>query len=158
MTTPPVSAARFELCLIVGTAREGARPKATTLTWGFLMIKKTFTTLALFAGTLMTAPFPASLALAQDAPQKIEITAKRFSFDPAEITLKKGQPVVLVLKSADVAHGLRIKELNVNVKAPAHGTGQVEFTPGQAGDFVARCSVFCGSGHAQMMMKVHVVQ
>jgi hypothetical protein len=41
------------------------------------------------------------------------VTAKRFGFEPGEITLKKGQPVVLVLKSADVPHGLRFRELNV---------------------------------------------
>jgi heme/copper-type cytochrome/quinol oxidase subunit 2 len=46
-----------------------------------------------------------STARAETAPQRIEITAKRFAFEPGEITLKKGQPVVLVLKSADVAHG-----------------------------------------------------
>ena len=39
----------------------------------------------------------------------IEVTAKRFSFDPGDLTLKKGEPVVLVLRSVDVAHGLRFR-------------------------------------------------
>jgi cytochrome c oxidase subunit II len=97
----------------------------------------------------------ASIARAQE-PRRIEITAKRFSFDPGEITLKKGEPVVLVLKSADVAHGLSIHELNVNVKAKAGGTGEAQFTPNKTGDFVGHCSVFCGRGHGSMSMKVHV--
>jgi cytochrome c oxidase subunit 2 len=96
-------------------------------------------------------------AMGQSAPQRIEITAKRFAFTPGEITLKKGQPVVIVLTSADVAHGLSIRELNVNVKAGAGKTAEVQFTPEKTGDFVGHCSVFCGSGHGSMAMKVHVV-
>lgn len=96
-------------------------------------------------------------ALAQDAPQRIEITAKRFSYNPGEITLKKGQPVVIVLTSADVAHGFRIAELKVDFHVDAGGTKEVRVTPQRTGDFVAHCSVFCGPGHASMAMKVHVV-
>ena len=48
------------------------------------------------------------IVVAQAAPRRIEVTARQFAFAPGEITLKKGQPVVLVLKSQDVGHGLRI--------------------------------------------------
>jgi cytochrome c oxidase subunit 2 len=105
---------------------------------------------------ILTALF-APLARAQE-PKRIDITAKRFSFEPGEIMLKKGQPVVLVLKSADVAHGLRIRELNVDVKLPAGGTQEVQFTPQKTGTFVAHCSVFCGPGHGSMALKLHVVE
>ena len=44
---------------------------------------------------------------AQSASHRIEIVAKRFEFTPADITLKKGVPVVLVLISKDVAHGVK---------------------------------------------------
>lgn len=94
---------------------------------------------------------------AEDAPQRIEVTAKRFAFEPGEITLKKGQPVVLVLKSADVAHGIRIRELNVEVKVGKGGTAELKFTPDKTGDFVGHCAVFCGSGHGSMVFKVRVV-
>jgi len=110
----------------------------------------------LFAGLLLSlASLPS--AFAQDAPQRIEITAKRFSYDPGEITLKKGQPVVLVLKSADVAHGFRLSELKIDAQIPAGGTKEIHVTPQRTGEFVAHCSVFCGPGHASMAMKVHVV-
>lgn len=112
----------------------------------------------LFAGVMIAATLGTTMARAQNTPQTIEITAKKFTFDPGEITLKKGQPVVLVLKSADVAHGLSIRELNVNVKAGAHKTAQVQFTPKKTGDFVGKCSVFCGRGHGSMKMTVHVVE
>jgi cytochrome c oxidase subunit II len=111
----------------------------------------------LLAGVLVTSGVFSLVVKAQDAPRRIEITAKRFAFDPGEITLKKGQPVVLVLKSGDVAHGVRIRDLNVNVKVGAGGTSEARFTPDKTGEFVGHCSVFCGSGHGSMVFKVHVV-
>jgi cytochrome c oxidase subunit II len=96
-------------------------------------------------------------AHAENAPRRIEVTAKRFGFEPAEITLKKGEPVDLVLKSTDVPHGLRFRELNVDVKVSKGGTGETHFTPNLTGTFVGHCSVFCGSGHGSMMLKLHVV-
>jgi cytochrome c oxidase subunit II len=95
---------------------------------------------------------------AEDAPKRIEITAKRFDFTPGDITLKKGEPVVLVLKSEDVDHGLKFKELNVSVTAKKGQTGEVKFTPDKAGTFVGQCSVFCGSGHGSMKMTLHVTE
>lgn len=94
----------------------------------------------------------------QAAPHRIEVTAKRFSFDPGDLTLKEGEPVVLVLKSVDVAHGLRFRELGVDVKVSKGATSEVQFTPEKTGDFVGHCSVFCGGGHGSMKLTLHVVQ
>jgi cytochrome c oxidase subunit 2 len=121
------------------------------------MMKRKFLLLTLIIGTLAASSFWASQAQSQAAPQRVVIIAKRFSYDPGEITLKKGQPVVLVLKSADVAHGLRFRDLNINIKVNAGGTAEVQFTPDKTGDFVAHCSVFCGSGHGSMSLTLHVV-
>jgi cytochrome c oxidase subunit 2 len=97
-------------------------------------------------------------ANAQDAPQRIQITAKRFDFTPGEITLKKGVPVVLVLTSEDVPHGVKFKELNVVVTAKKGETSEAAFTPDKVGTFVGQCSVFCGSGHGHMKMTMHVTE
>lgn len=122
-------------------------------------MKRNFMLLTLLVGLLVMAAFTAPTARAQAAaPRRIVITAKRFSYDPGEITLKKGQPVVLVLKSVDVAHGLRFRDLNVNVKVKAGGTEEVQFTPDKIGDFIGHCAVFCGSGHGFMTLKLHVVE
>jgi cytochrome c oxidase subunit II len=110
-----------------------------------------------FTICLLTAASLPHAALAQDSPHRIEITAKRFVFDPGEITLKKGQPVVLVITSADVNHGFRIREFGVNVTIPGGRTVEVAFTPNKTGDFIAHCSVFCGPGHGSMELKLHVV-
>ncbi|HEV2708970.1 MAG TPA: cupredoxin domain-containing protein [Edaphobacter sp.] len=120
-------------------------------------MKRKFCLLTPILGALAVSAFSVPQVHAQAAPQRIAITAKRFSYDPGEITLKKGQPVVLVLKSADIAHGLRFRDLNVNVKIKAGGTAEVWLTPDKAGDFVGHCSVFCGSRHGSMSLKLHVV-
>jgi cytochrome c oxidase subunit II len=120
-------------------------------------MKKKFMLVLLLGGLLMET-FSASMVGGQAASKTINLTAHRFTYDPDEITLKKGEPVVLVVKSQDVPHGLRIKELNVDLKIPAHGTAQAQFTPDKTGDFVGQCSVFCGSGHGSMKITLHVVE
>jgi len=95
-------------------------------------------------------------APATDAPRRIEVVAKRFEYVPAEIRLKKGEPVVLVLRSQDVAHGVKFKELNLQAEIAKDGTSELSFTPMQVGDFVGHCSRFCGSGHGSMILTLHV--
>lgn len=112
----------------------------------------------LVVGIMTSALFSVRFVQARATPQKIEITAKRFSFDPEEITLKKGQPAVLIVKSIDVAHGLSFRELNLKLKVPKAGTAELRFTPEKTGDFVGHCAVFCGSGHGGMKLTLHVVE
>jgi len=95
---------------------------------------------------------------AQAAPQRIEVVAKRFDFTPSEITLKKGEPVILVLTSKDVQHGLKLDAFNKVVIAKKGESSQVEFTPAEAGTFVAQCASFCGAGHGSMKLTVQVTE
>ena len=96
------------------------------------------------------------VAQGSSQPQRIEIVAKRFEYSPSEITISKGKPVTLVLTSEDVPHGLAIKELNVKAEFKKGKPAEVTFTAAQAGDFVGKCSVFCGRGHGRMKLGVHV--
>jgi cytochrome c oxidase subunit 2 len=112
----------------------------------------------LFVALLIAALLFIQPAHSQKAPRRIEVTAKRFDFTPAEITVKKGEPVVIVLKSEDVAHGLRFRDLGANVKVDKGKIGELAFTPMKTGDFVGQCSVFCGSGHGSMKLTLHVVE
>ena len=84
-------------------------------------MRKRVMLLVLFFGVAAFA-ISAPSVRAQAAPQRIEITAQRFYFKPGEITVKVGQPVVLALKSLDVGHGLRIRDLGVDIKVKAGGT------------------------------------
>ena len=97
-----------------------------------------------------------TVAHAQEATRTIEIHAKRFSFQPSEITIKKGEPVKLLLTSDDVSHSLLIEGLHVNGAMTKGHVTEVLLTPDTAGDFHGRCGRFCGSGHGSMTFTVHV--
>lgn len=92
------------------------------------------------------------------APRRIEIEASKFSYSPKEITLKKGETVVLVLSSTDVTHGLKIKEFGVKVEAKKGHSEEVTVTPTQTGHFEGKCSHFCGMGHGSMTLAINVVE
>jgi cytochrome c oxidase subunit 2 len=121
-------------------------------------MKTKYVALAAFASTLLGWAALSQPVATHDSPRMIQITAKRFVFEPAEITVEQGEPVVLVVKSEDVAHGLRFHELNLDVKVSKGATVEAPFTPAVLGDFVGHCSVFCGSGHGQMTLTIHVVR
>ena len=91
-------------------------------------------------------------------PRRIEIVSKRFSYEPSDITVKKNQPVTLVLHTDDVTHGLIIKELGIKTEVKRGLLTEVTFTPNDTGDFMAKCSHFCGVGHGSMTLKVHVTE
>jgi cytochrome c oxidase subunit 2 len=120
-------------------------------------MKRNVAVSVLFAAILLVAPMMVQGLRVQSSPQRIDVTAKRFEFQPAEITLKRGEPVVLVLKSVDVAHGIRFKELGIETKVGKGQTSELAFTPDKTGTFVGHCSVFCGPGHGGMTLTVHVV-
>ena len=90
--------------------------------------------------------------------RRLEIGMSRFSFSPSEITLKKGEPVILILTSHDVTHGIAVNELGIRKDVAAGQTGELDFTPVRTGTFEAKCSYFCGIGHTSMMLKINVVE
>lgn len=114
------------------------------------------------AATLFAAA--CGIALATVAPSAavnlkvIEITAKKFEFSPSEITLKKGEPVILRLTSSDRVHGFMSKPLKIDTDIPDDATKDVAVTPDAAGDFTIICDHYCGIGHGSMKMKVTVVE
>jgi cytochrome c oxidase subunit 2 len=112
---------------------------------------------SIFAAIMLSALLFIQTAPAENAPRRIEVVAKKFDFAPKEITLKKGEPVVLVLKSADVPHGVRFRELGIETKVGKGQTSELAFTPDKTGTFVGHCSVFCGSGHGAMTLTLIVV-
>ena len=91
-------------------------------------------------------------------PQKVEVVAKRFAFEPAEITVKKDQQVTLDVSTEDVAHGLVINELGIRTEVKKGKSSEVTFTPKQVGTFVGKCAHFCGAGHGSMALTIHVTE
>lgn len=108
------------------------------------------------AGTLLL--FGQSEATKPATEQRIDITAKRFRYEPNEITVKKGKPVTLVFHSQDVTHGFVSEDFHVKTDIPKHETSEVTFTPEQAGDFGGKCAHFCGEGHGGMQLTIHVAE
>jgi cytochrome c oxidase subunit 2 len=118
------------------------------------IVKKIIMSCLLATGWLAVSGFSSSAG----APHKIDIVAKKFSYEPSEITIKKGDPVILKLTTTDVNHGLKFKELNISTKIEKGKTSELSFTPDRTGDFVGHCSVFCGSGHGSMTLTLHVTE
>ena len=87
----------------------------------------------------------------------ITIHVRKFAFTPNTITLKKDQPVKLVLIADDVRHSLSVRDIGLRAVAVPGQPADVAFTPTTVGDFTGTCSVFCGSGHRDMQFTVHVV-
>jgi cytochrome c oxidase subunit 2 len=91
-------------------------------------------------------------------PQTITIRASRFAFEPSEITVKKGEPVSVIIQSQDVSHGLVIEDLGIRAEVKKGQTATITFTPETAGTFEGKCAHFCGSGHGSMTLTVHVIE
>jgi cytochrome c oxidase subunit II len=110
---------------------------------------------ALLTALFLVWTIPAGWA---ESPRRIEIIAKRFTYEPDVITLKKGEPVVLVLHSSDVTHGLKISEFNVKSEdIKKDKNTELQFTPQQTGHYVGQCAHFCGQGHGSMKLQIDVV-
>lgn len=82
--------------------------------------------------------------------KEFTVTAKQFEFNPATITVNKGDTVRLTITSLDVPHGFRINEFNVNARIEPGKTAAVEFIADKSGTFTFFCSVVCGAGHSDM--------
>ena len=100
----------------------------------------------------------ASHVTAEPTERVIKITAKAFEYVPNEITLKKGEPVVLELTSQDLFHGFNISDLGLRADLPPGKTARVQLTPDKTGDFEFHCDNFCGTGHENMNGVIHVVE
>jgi len=118
----------------------------------------------LIAGALlMSATLISCLALyvranALPVQKEIHITAKKFDFTPDTITLKKGEPVVLVVSSQDRKHGFNLRAFGIRADVNPGATARIPFTPDKTGKFTFSCDVFCGEGHEDMTGTIVVTE
>jgi cytochrome c oxidase subunit 2 len=113
-------------------------------------MKKTFLLMAVLT---VISFVPADSA---DSPQVIKITAKRFEYNPHEITLKKGVPTTLQLTTEDRSHGFSIPAMNLRADIMPGKITELKVTPQKNGEFDFFCDIFCGSGHEGMNGKITV--
>lgn len=92
----------------------------------------------------------AGMAQSAPEPRRIQLTAKRFAYQPNEIALKLGEPVIVEISSLDFVHGMNIPQLGKRLDLVPGRVTPLLLTPTTPGiiDFV--CDNFCGDGHEQM--------
>ena len=84
-------------------------------------------------------------------PRVVDVTARRFAFQPAEVEATVGERIRLVVKSADGVHGIEIEKFKVKKEVPRGGTTvTIDFTASEEGRFPILCSEYCGDGHDDM--------
>ena len=103
-----------------------------------------------FLTTILALIITAVAIAAATTPQVIRIKAKKFEYSPAEITVRKGVPVLLEISSEDVRHGFSLPDFKLRADVKPGEVARLEFTPDHTGKFVFTCDVFCGAGHEDM--------
>ncbi len=106
--------------------------------------------LAAIAAVAGTAGYYAAALAAAASPERIALTATKFTFSSTQINLRKGRPVTFVLSSPDFVHGFAVPDFNVRKDMIPGKTVEVTFTPDRTGRFIFLCDNFCGEGHDQM--------
>lgn len=99
--------------------------------------------------------------------QVINLTAKKYQFDPMPLHIKKGQKIQLRVTATDHDHGVKISTFpdGADHKGPAGlvftspedcwkikkgQTVTIEFVAQTAGTYIFKCCVDCGIGHRRM--------
>jgi len=115
--------------------------------------KEVLALLAAVALSGASTAFVSESAAARQTPERrvIEVVAKRYAFEPSTIEVQAGEPVRLMVKSADGPHGFEVKRFKIS-RELARGAAPVaiDFVADEAGEFPILCSLFCGDGHEDM--------
>ena len=94
---------------------------------------------------------------AQPKPRIIPVVARKFTFEPGEITLKLNEPVIFRLTTLDVVMGFSVPDFNVRATIVPERTTELAMTPNKTGEFTFLCDVFCGNGHEDMNGTLRVI-
>ncbi len=98
------------------------------------------------------------LLIAAENDQVIQITAKKFEYNPKEISVKKGVPAVLQFTSLDRLHGFNCPGLKIRMDIVPGKVNTLRFVPDKAGTFPFHCDNFCGTGHEGMKGTITVTE
>ena len=83
--------------------------------------------------------------------------ARRFTYEPAELTLKLNEPVIFQLTTLDVVMGFSVPDFATRATITPGQMTEVPMVPTKIGEFTFLCDVFCGSGHENMEGTLRVV-
>lgn len=104
-----------------------------------------------------TAPFdqPGVFEVGENEYEVVMIL-RAFSFEPNEITIPKGATVHFKMTSTDVIHGFQIVDTNLNAMVMPGHIQEASQTFNEAGEFLAICNEYYGTGHQLMGMTITV--
>ena len=115
----------------------------------------------LIAGAAASAGFGGA-ALAHTAAQPkervIKIVSRRFTFEPNNIVIHKGEAVKLMITTQDVVMGFNAPDFQTRADILPGTVAEVHLRPDKAGTFTYLCDIFCGSGHENMNGTITVVE
>lgn len=77
--------------------------------------------------------------------------------DFPDLYLPVNKPVRFNLNSADVIHSFWVPEFYFKLDVIPGRTNSFDITPTKAGTFLGKCAELCGTYHAAMVFRVHVV-
>jgi cytochrome c oxidase subunit II len=113
---------------------------------------------AVVCGLSVTQAASSRQAASPDGPREIEVVARRYAFEPAEVEVTEGETVRLLVRSADGPHGIEIKQFKVKKEIPRGAAPvAIEFTATTPGRYPVLCSEYCGDGHGEMKGTLVVV-
>jgi len=82
----------------------------------------------------------------------LEFGSKPLAPNKPTIRVRKGDRVVLKLKSSDVVHGFSLKDLGIIIEdgIPPGSVRLVSFVADKTGTFTFSCNAICGTNHEKM--------
>lgn len=121
-----------------------------------MKLMRTISSFFVMTAVFTTCAFAQEPQAAIPAPHEIQMTAKKYEFNPNVVTVKKGEHVKLVITATDRDHGFKLDTFKINQRLKKGDPATVEFTADQVGEFPFQCSVICGMGHHRMKGKLVV--
>ena len=92
----------------------------------------------------------------EKSPDAIQLTARKYEFEPKVVSVQKGRLVRLIIKAEDRDHGFKLPAFGINQRLRKGALTTIEFTADKAGTFPFKCSVRCGWRHGKMKGKLVV--
>ena len=114
-----------------------------------------------------TVTQPLRAQAASPGVRVIEVTAKKYEYNPSTIRVKKGTKVELKIRALDKTHGFKISQypdgsdgkgapglvfndFQDGWKVEKDSDTVIDFTANEPGTYTFKCSNFCGFGHLHM--------
>jgi len=86
------------------------------------------------------------------------VISRTFFYEPNEIVVPVGSTVDIYVSSADVQHGFKIQDTNINMQIVPGQVSHLRYTFDRVGEFPYICTEYCGLGHAAMFGTVKVIE